>query len=166
MTLEQKVNICLEALLTDDTERLRELRELAKQALTSPTCGSRKEQVYMLLNEIGVPRQLLGYYTLAEAIELVSTDSSYLRGFSNRNRGLYAIFADKTCSDIRTVAHNVDHAIRVTFRPGYGNADAINTIFAGVSRGKFGNVVPKKFIETCADVVNRRIKGECSCENT
>lgn len=153
MTLEDKVDICLEFIATTDMKRLPELKALAKEALRTPTRWSKQAHIRRLLNELEVPVHLTGYHILAEAIELVVDDNSYLSRIKSR---LYPVLGDMRCVSSEAVGHCIEYAIEKTFD--YGNADNLNKLFAGVPRGVHDTVPPKKFIRRCAEEVKRRME--------
>lgn len=132
MTLEQKIDICLEFIATTDMKRLPELKALARKALESSSSKPKSYYIEEVLGELGVPRHLSGYAALVIAISYVVEDERYMWGLETL---LYPIIAEQTNSETMYVKRNIAYALQKIDCP----------------------FTPREFINGCADDVKRRM---------
>ena len=101
-----------------------------------------------ILKKCGVPQHLIGYEYLAEAIELVYADRSYLRRI---NSNLYPTIAKK----FNATNTKVERGIRKAIEKGLNNlpADEIKEIFGNTISYEKGKATNKQFIAALAELV-------------
>ena len=149
MTLEQKIDICLEFIATTDLSRLPELKALARKALEASSGPSKNYYIEELLRELRVRKSLTGYVALVIAIGYAVDDDRYLWGLE---RLLYPIIAEKTNSDVIYVKRNITYAVQKT----------LASLDENTRRKLFGevdHVTSREFLRGCADEVKRRMTG-------
>jgi hypothetical protein len=157
-TLEQKVDICLRYIASNNMRDVAELRRRAIEALQSETVAQPINYGYMvadLMKEIGVPPHLRGYDCIYHALCIILSNREYLVDITDN---LYVAVADRIKPGYtkHTVERNIRKAIEATFNR--GDPDHIQALFGGtvnINKGKLTNL---EFLTFCERELSRRIK--------
>lgn len=161
-TLEQKIDIILRYITTDDEVEKACLRIEAFKALDDesipapapiPEATSVDDIIEELLKEIGIPYHLVGHDQIHCAIKLVLADKTYADSIT---KGLYPAVAELCGTTSTRAERGIRHAINCVWTSrDLDNAYAIfgNTI--SIHKGKPSN---GEFIVACVKEVKRRMQ--------
>lgn len=167
-TLEQKINICLEFVATDDLDRLEELSKLAAEALADPESTTSiapattyndiptidlDDMIDDFLTELGCPCNIRGYDALAYSIKLVAQDKTYLHQITKR---LYWDTAKHFNTTESRVERRMRHAVERIFD--VGDASTVQDVFGNTIRVDSGSMPNSEFIAAAAKEIRRRAK--------
>ena len=159
ITMEQKIDIILRYIASEDETDKAILREKAIEALndTAPATNNSADTlddiIETLLSEIGIPCHLLGYAHITRALKLIVSDDSHIHEITKK---LYPAVAERADTTPSRVERGIRHAIEVVWSSrDTDNANAIlgNTI--SIDKGKPTNA---EFLACCAKEVKRRMK--------
>lgn len=155
VTLEQKVDLILQYIATDDKKLKAKLKREAAEYLQSLKSESETVDnvIDELLKEIGVSCKLKGHEIISHAIKLIIEDSSYIEHITNK---LYPALAEKFNSTPSKIERAIRYAITVVFTSRdvsnvydiFGNSISVNT----------GKPTNTEFIATCVNEVKRRMR--------
>lgn len=164
-TLEQKIDIILRYITTDDETEKAYLKVEAFKALESeptpaiPEAVSARNEISIddiieeLLKEIGIPYHLLGRDQIACAIKLAIEDDTYVNAMTRR---MYPTVAERCNSTSARVERSIRHAINCVWQSrDLDNAYALFGNTLHINRGKPTN---SEFLAACAKEVKRRMK--------
>ena len=157
-TLEQKVDLILRYIATNDNAKKSQLKKMVVKALESSdsvpnTILTIDDLIIDLLKALGMPQHLKGYGYITKAIKLCILDPSYIGRISY---GLYPDLAHL----YNTSTGALERAIRLSIEAAFDNGDieSISRIFGNtisISKGKLTN---RKFIVACTNEITRRMK--------
>lgn len=162
VTLEQKIDIILRYIATEDETELVSLKEAAFAALQSdvPYTPAHDDHedildniIEDLLKEIGIPCHLKGHAHLCCALKLCYSDKEYIDAMTKLMYPVVAAHCDTTATRVERA---IRHAIECVWNSrDIENAMAIfgNTI--SIDKGKPTN---SEFIAACAATVKRRMR--------
>lgn len=160
-TLEQKVDIVLRYITTNDLEELGRLHDMAEEALAQSS-NHIVEQTEMteiiaeMLKEIGIPRHYTGHKFLIHAINLASQDNTYLD--RNVTKKLYPKVAATFNTTPSAVERNMRTAINYVFL--CGDSEIIEEYFGNTIPLDKGHVTNNEFIAVCADEARRKMTAK------
>lgn len=154
-TLEQKIDIALRYIASDDPNELVALKKLAVEALATVTRVDTNidTMVSDMLKNIGMPPHLIGYSYVEYAIRISVEDPSYLRDITSRLYSEVARTFDTTSSRAERA---IRHAIEVAFDR--GDQDAIRDIFGNTISVDKGKLTNSEFLSFCAYDIARKLK--------
>lgn len=159
ITMEQKIDIVLRYIASEDETDKAVLREKAIEALNDTTSSAEQtadaidEVIEKLLKEIGIPCNLVGYMHITHALKLIVSDNSYIHEITKR---LYPAIAERVGSTPPRVERGIRHAIEVVWNSrDTDNAYAIFGNSVNVNKGKPCN---SKFLAGCVKEVEYRMK--------
>lgn len=168
-TLEQKIDICLRFVASNNMRNIAELRRRALEALKSdniPSVAPEQETdddrindlITGLLKDIGMPPHLIGYDCTLHALRLILSDHEYLNGI---NKCLYpdvakCIRPDYTASRVERA---IRHAVEVVFDR--GDVDYIQELFGNTINANRGKLANLEFLAFCERELRRRMKKVC-----
>jgi two-component system response regulator (stage 0 sporulation protein A) len=162
ITLEEKIDIILQYIATDDPEKIKSLREEAASALENISITDSKtdsidihttDVIENLLKEVGAPTSLRGYDYLVQAIRIAVYD--------RRNAlQIYKLVYPKVAALFNTRVALVERAIRHTVEVAFerGDVDTIKDLFGNAISLDKGKTTNKEFISACAKEVERRLR--------
>lgn len=157
ITMEEKIDIILQYIATDDPEKLKALREEAADALeTDPNTNTDADIIDVienLIKEAGVPTSLRGHDYLVYAIKLAVSDRKYVLGITTLT---YPEIAACFNSTAQRVERGIRHAIEVAFDR--GDIEDIRRLFGNTISLNKGKTTNKEFISACAKEVERRLR--------
>lgn len=154
ITLEEKIDIILQYIATDDPEKLKALREDAANALETESIDIRTTDVIEnLVKETGVPTSLKGHDYLVYAIKLAVSDRKYVLGITTLTYPEIAAYFNSTA---QRVERGIRHAIEVAFDR--GDIEDIRRLFGNTISLNKGKTTNKEFISACAKEVERRLR--------
>ncbi len=113
----------------------------------------RDQLVVSLLAQINMPPTINGYQYLREAVNLVSVDSTLLRGITNK---LYPMLAETFNSTSSRVERSIRHAIETTVNK--GNMDVLYRFFGNTMDPQKGKPTNGEFIAMLAEYVRLGLK--------
>lgn len=158
-TLEQKIDIILRYITTDDETEKTLLKAEAFVALNSEPTPAISEAISVddiieeLLKEIGIPCHLVGHEQIACAIKLVTADKTYADRIT---KGLYPAVAELCGTTSSRAERGIRHAIDCVWTSrDLDNAHALFGNTLSINRGKPSN---GEFIVACVKEVKRRIQ--------
>lgn len=152
-TLEQKIDLILNWIATDDESIKNEIRNEAVQAIGAVTFAdySIDDTIDELLRELGVGPHLIGYSYISYAIRLVESD----RRYSDRITGLlYPKIAEEYSTTPIRVERGIRHAIEVAWDR--IDLDTAYRIFGNTVSRTRGKPTNSEFITTCVNELKRR----------
>ena len=157
ITVEQKIDIILQYIATDDAEKIKSLREEAAEALKSTIEDESidipiTDVIANLLKDVGVPTSLRGYDYLVYAIKLAHSDRKYALQITNLT---YHEVAKRFGTTTAKVERTIRHAVEVAFER--GDLECIKALFGNTISLYKGKTTNKEFISACAKEVKRRI---------
>lgn len=158
-TLEQKIDICLEWIASDDMTRMAELEEKAREALELPQDDvpanvDVDDMIYELFKKLGMRPNIIGYKYAFTAVKLVIADPSYLQGIT---KCLYPDIA----SEYNTTASRVERAIRTVVCEVFDRCcdyEQLTDILGNIISMKNYRITNSEFIAACANEIERRMK--------
>jgi len=133
--------------------RAKDLMESQMSGMMRANYQPRDELVVNLLGQINMSSTLLGYQYLRKAVNLVSVDSSLLRGITNK---LYPMLAESFSSTSSRVERSIRHAIETTVNK--GNMDALYRLFGNTMDPQKGKPTNGEFIAMLAEYVRNSVK--------
>ena len=159
-TLEQKIDIILRYITTDDETEKTLLKAEAFVALNSeptpaptPEATSVDDIIEELLKEIGIPYHLVGHDQIHCAIKLVTADKTYADRIT---KGLYPAVAELCGATSYRAERGILHAIDCVWTSrDLDNAYALFGNTLSIRRGKPSN---GEFIVACVKEVKRRMQ--------
>lgn len=164
-TLEQKIDIILRYITTDDETEKTLLKAEAFVALNSeptpaiPEAVSARNEISVddiieeLLKEIGIPYHLVGHDQIACAIKLILADKTYADSIT---KGLYPAVAELCGTTSTRAERGIRHAIDCVWNSrDLDNAYAIFGNTLNINRGKPTN---SEFLSACVKEVKRRMQ--------
>lgn len=168
ITLEQKIDIILRYIVTEDEVekaclRIEAFKALDNESIPAPapipeTVPTRNEIsvddiIEELLKEIGIPYHLVGHEQIACAIKLVTADKTYADRIT---KGLYPAVAEICGTTSSRAERGMRHAIDCVWTSrDLDNAHALFGNTLSIHRGKPSN---GEFIVACVKEVKRRIQ--------
>lgn len=165
-TVEQKVDMVMRYIATQDEKLKGELRKAIAEAINSDseapnTPANNKSYIDDTIDDliaehlknVGMPHHLIGYNYAVYAIKLGVSDPEYLRNITSR---LYPDIADKYNTTPSRAERAIRHAIEVCFDR--GDIDAIVSIFGNTVDVRIGKLKNSSFISASVDVINRQMR--------
>lgn len=164
-TLEQKIDIILRYITTDDEAEKAYLKVEAFKALESeptpaiPEAVPARNEISVddiieeLLKEIGIPYHLVGHDQIACAIKLILADGRYGKEIT---KGLYPAVAAMCDTTSVRVERGIRHAIACTWQS--RNLDNAYAIFGNTLAVNRGNPSNSEFLTVCAKEAKNRMK--------
>jgi two-component system response regulator (stage 0 sporulation protein A) len=160
-TLEQKVDLILRYIATNDRGNQADLKKAIVKALQGNVIVTEKEPdidelIFGLLREVGMPENLLGYRYIRYAIQLCYDDPEYINKMTSR---LYPDVAKAFGTTSSRAERAIRHAIEVIFDR--GDLEHIARIFGNtisVNKGKLAN---GEFLAGATNEIRRRVKHYC-----
>lgn len=154
-TLEQKVDICLRYITSNNIKDIAALRRLALEALQSDTAVNTDDMIEDLLIEIGMPPHLIGYDCVYHALRMIISDSKYLDDITNN---LYTEVAKQIKPGYTkyAVERNIRKAVEETFNR--GDLDRIRELFGGTVHVNKGKLTNHEFLYFSSRELRRRMK--------
>lgn len=154
-TLEQKVDIILRYITSDNPVEIDRLTAMAAEALQSGKTSvyntpDTDTAILELLKEVGISERLSGHLGLLYAISLVISDKSYAWNMGK----LYAAVGEARGTTGERVSRVIRGAIESAFNkngPGH-----MREIFGNTIHCDKGKPLNQEFIVTCANEVLRR----------
>lgn len=161
LTLEQKIDICLRWIATDDVNEAEELQELAAKALLAENSEPVKamsdsdieDMIIDFLTELGAPPNLKGYDYIACALKLTLSDHTYIDQITAR---LYPDVAKHTHSTGSCVERCIRHSIMAIFDR--GDIRHIQELFGNTVDINKGKLTNSQFLAFSERELRRRIK--------
>lgn len=163
ITMEQKIDIILRYIATENESVKAQLKEEAFNALLSDTTPKPvyddpedilDDVIEDLLKEIGIPYHLVGHEHIHVAIKLVISDRKYM---DSMTKLLYTTVAARCDSTAVRVERGIRHAIECVWNSrDLDNAFAIFGNTLSIMRGRPTN---GEFISACVKEVKRRMKN-------
>lgn len=167
-TLEQKVDVILKFITTDDENELAELKRKAKEALEDtgdvesmypriPVYSKDDtidEVIDNFLKDLGCPTNIKGHGALAFAINLCLRNPEHYKG--NITKGLYVDVAKHLSSTKTRIERDIRYAIEEMFKD--GNIENLYAVFGRTVRGDSGKLCNSEFIFTSVKEIKRRLK--------
>lgn len=159
ITMEQKIDIILRYIASEDETDKAVLREKAIEALndTTPAIDNSADTldniIENLLKEIGVPFHLVGYTHVSHALRLLISNYNYIDEIT---KGLYPAIAERVGSTPSRVERGIRHAVEVIYNS--RDTDAANAIFGNTINSNKGKPTNAEFLAGCAKEVERRMK--------
>lgn len=166
-TLEEKINIALSYIATDDELMRARLKSMAVDAvkdldaipnrnasqLVTKTPVDVEELVNEHLRNTGIPAHLLGYDYTAMAIKLVLTNSEYLRAITS---WLYPDIAEKYNTTPSRVERAIRHGVEVAFDRGDWNY--LVSAFGNTAAAKRGKLTNSEFIAGSVNLIRMQMR--------
>lgn len=166
-TMEDKINIVLSYIATDDKVMRKNLKSMAIAAIkdidtpsdmtTAQTSTTTTVDVDDLiaehLKQCGMPPHLIGYKYTATAIKLCLADPDYLR---NVTKGLYYDIASQHNTTYSRTERAIRHAVEVVFDR--GDMEYIISIFGFTMNINSGKLTNSEFIAGSANEITRQMK--------
>lgn len=159
-TLEEKINVVLRYIASDDDPSKADFKKAAIEALSEPTPDTSlkntqfvEDMIRGLFKELGVPHHLIGRDYVLRAIELVMSDRVYINEIT---KGMYPRIAAEFDTTASRVERAIRHAIEVTFDR--GDYDSIIRVFGNTTNGYKGKLTNGEFIAGCAEEIRLRMK--------
>lgn len=157
-TLEQKVDLILRYIATNDNAKKSQLKKMVVKALESsesvPTTVLTVDDLIVdMLKALGMPQHLKGYGYIVKGIKLCIQNPKYLSPITYR---LYPALADLFETTTGGIERNIRRVIEAMFDN--GDIDNITRIFGNtmsVSKGKLSNY---EFIVFCTNEITRKMK--------
>ena len=168
-TLEDKINIVLTYIATDDKALRKKLKSMAADAVKDiafPADFTQKNTpvnpqpfdmdglIMDHLKQCGMPPHLLGFTYMVTAIKLCLNDPEYLRDITYR---LYHDIASQHNTTPSRVERALRHAVEVCFDRG-GGLDYILQAFGNIVDIQKGKLTNSEFISGSVNEINRRLK--------
>lgn len=158
-TLEQKVDLILRYIATNDNAKKSQLKKMVIKALESSdsvptTIVTVDDLIFDLLKTLGMPQYLHGYEYITLAIKLCVHDPSYTDTITSR------LYPDVGAAFDNAKKARVERCIRLAVESTFNNGDLrnIERMFGStisVSKGKLTN---REFIIACTNEITRRMK--------
>jgi hypothetical protein len=157
-TLEQKVDLILRYIATNDRGQRNEIKKSLVTALNSDesvplTILVVDDLIYDMLKTLGMPQHLKGYEYATQAIKLYVSDPSYKNGITKRLYPDIAQLCDTTGS---RVERGIRHAI--TSMIDNGDLSDIERVFGNTISFYKGSITNMEFIIACGNEVIRKAK--------
>ena len=158
-TLEQKVDLILRYIATNDRGTQADLKKAIVKALqgndviVTDKGPDIDELIFGLLREVGMPENLLGSRYIRYAIQLCYEDPEYIHTMTSR---LYPDVAKEFGTTSSRAERAIRHAIEVIFDR--GDLEHIARIFGNtisVNKGKLAN---GEFLAGATNEIRRRVK--------
>lgn len=155
ITLEQKVDLILQYIATDDESLKAKLKREAAEYLQSLNSDSKTmdDVIEGLLKEIGVSCKLKAREFISCAVKLIIEDGSYIEHVSNK---LYPTLAEKFNSTPSKIERAIRYAITVVFTS--RDVSSVYDIFGNSISVNTGKPTNTEFIATCVNEVKRRMR--------
>lgn len=165
MTLEQKVDLIMRWIVTNDDKEYAELSSQIRKAVTSGECDPVPDIAVApsdiprvrfiiedILKELGVPTNIKGHRYLVESIYRVYHNPEYLESLT---KGLYVDVAYACNTTASRVERAMRHAISQAFER--GSLDSILKIFGYSVSAKKTKATIGEFISAVANELKRRV---------
>lgn len=157
-TLEQKIDIILAWIATDDFEEIDGIRQKAREALASDNSSADRKAnmddlIYDLFKEIGVIPKLTGYNYAITAVKLVIENPSRVNHITKE---LYPDIASKHNSTPTRVERCIRHVVETIFAR--GDHAGLADVFGNIINCETGKVTNGEFIAACANEIKRRMR--------
>ena len=160
-TVEEKLDLVMRYIATDDQSEFLDVRRKIKDALAaggSPahTQIAKTDVIPNLITEIGVPCHLLGYRMLCSAVELCVANDDYIKHIT---KGLYIDVARICNSTPVRVERAIRHAIEVAFDR--CDISDIKRLFGNTVSLRSGKLTNSEFLAACMYEARRRMREAC-----
>lgn len=157
-TLEQKVDLILRYIATNDLNQRNQIRNSLVTALNSnesvPTTILVVDDLIVdMLKVLGMPQRLLGYEYATQAIKLYISDPSYKNDITKR---LYPDVAKLCGSTASRVERGIRHAIGSMLLN--GDMSDIERVFGNAISFYKGSITNTEFIVSCGNEIIRKAK--------
>lgn len=162
-TLEEKVDLILQYITTDDSIDRARLKRIAAKALKdsdTPRTSVPENKtpdietvIEDLLTEIGVPDHVMGYRYSVIAIKLAVEDPNLINHITKE---LYPLVAKEVNSTDSRVERAIRHGVEIVWNN--PEADELYRLFGNTISSSKGKPVNSQFLATCAKEVKRRMK--------
>lgn len=159
-TMEQKVDLVLRYIATTDKTQRAELKKAIVEALKSDEatapCSNGPDIEYVIidiLKDLGMPPHLIGHGYTIYAIQLVTSDRTYLEQITSR---LYPDIAAKFGTTPSRVERAIRHATETVFDR--GDMEGITRIFGNTISIRKGKLTNSEMIASCVIEVTRRLR--------
>ena len=157
-TLEQKVDLILRYIATNDNAQRGKLKKLVIEALNSSeavpsTIITIDDLICDLLKNLGMPQHLSGYKHVTEAIKLCIQNPEYLGSITYH---LYPDIARLHNASWKSVERTMRYAIN--YMLDNGDLENIERTFGNAISLANGNVSNAEFITACTNEIVRRMK--------
>jgi two-component system response regulator (stage 0 sporulation protein A) len=159
--MEQKVNMIMRYIATDDKKRKGELKKAILEALASedettiakPKVDLVDDMIYDILKNVGMPPHLVGYKYVVTAIHLCVQDPTYLEQITKR---LYPDIA----TEYNTIPSRVERAMRHAIVTAFDRGDIsyITEHFGYTISARKGKLANSEFVASCANDIRRALK--------
>lgn len=159
VTLENKIDIILRYIATDDETLKAQLREEASNALLTDTTPAHispdiDDVIEDLLKEIGIPCHLKGHEHLCCAIKLCYSDKKYIEQITKELYPTVSVRCDTTSTRVERA---IRHAIECVWNT--RDIDNATVIFGNTLAINKGKPTNGEFLSACTKEVKRRMKN-------
>jgi len=161
-TLEHKVDLIMNYIVTSDKARKNELKKAIIEALNSEVApGASREDTIIeirimdILKKVGMPPSLIGHNYAVQAVKFAIADPSYLRDITKR---LYPDIAVMYGTTPSRVERAIRHAIEVVFDR--GDMDYIVSVFGNTMATAKGKLTNSEFVAAVTNEVVNAMKAE------
>lgn len=157
-TLEQKVDLILRYIATNDNAKKSQLKKMVIKALESgesvpSTIITADDLIFDLLKSLGMPQHMDGHKYMTEAIKLYVSDQTYTKSMTKR---LYPDIANKYCVNGGRVERTMRSAIIAVFDN--GDLNDIERVFGSTISVSSGHLCNREFVTSCGNEILRRMK--------
>lgn len=162
-TLEEKIDIILQYITTDDSIDRARLKRVAAKALkessnisspvTNPKPVDIETVIEDLLTEMGIPDHLMGYRYSMVAIKLIIENPSRINYMTKE---LYPLVAEHVNSTHTKVERAIRHGVEVAWDNRYDSN--MTKLFGNTVNANKGKPTNAHFLAVCVKEVNRRMK--------
>lgn len=157
-TLEQKVDLILRYIASNDNAQKSQLKKMVIKALESgesvpTTVIDVDDLIFDLLKNLGMPQHLDGHKYITRGIKLYILDSSYARSVTKR---LYPDIANLYGTNNSRVERAMRHAIISMLDN--GDLNDIERVFGNTISLSSGHIANREFIVACGNEVLRKMK--------